>query len=468
MNGLDPIRRSHLNVENYVARGYGRNDTQDFLSAVKESIDSENVVIDIKFPTADKLMAILDKEVFEHLQSTKTGKFEVDDLAAKRQKVVDKITTQWTDIITTYNAKDTTSVPILEAYQKNRGVYAPDINLNQLGNVRWVGFSLAALVIILSIGFITWVIKYRKLRVVNAAQPIFLIMICVGTIIMASSLIPFGIDDQIASARGCDIACMAGPWLFILGFTFTFSALFSKIWRINWILREASKLRRVKVKETDVLMPLVCLLLWNMVCLLTLNITDPLRWKREATIGSSGLSTFGVCKNESNPVSIAMVVLLVLGIFIPLILANIQAYKGRKLSTEFSESRYVAFCMVSILQVALVGIPLLFLVYENPRPKYFMRSAIVSIVCLSVLLLIFVPKLKAWWLPQSSARASNLGLKYTINGSMRGSMRASRNTDDLKNKIKELATVLEEKGIDYKDIFEQSGLSTVLEKNGEY
>ena len=51
---------------------------------------------------------------------------------------------------------------------------------------------------------------------------------------------------------------------------------------------------------------------------------------------------------------------------------------------------------------------------------------------------------------------------------MRGSMRASRNTDDLKNKIKELATVLEEKGIDYKDIFEQSGLSTVLEKNGEY
>ena len=47
-------------------------------------------------------------------------------------------------------------------------------------------------------------------------------------------------------------------------------------------------------------------------------------------------------------------------------------------------------------------------------------------------------------------------------------MQASRNNDGLEDKIKKLATLLGEKGIDYEDIFEQSGLSTTLNKNGGY
>ena len=361
MTGLDPFRHSQLNVEKYIASGYGRDVAEDFISTVKQEIDSENVVIDIKFPMADKLISILDNEVFEHLKDTKTGNIAAKDLATKRQQVVNKITTQWKNIITTYDAKDSTSIPTLEAYQRNRGVYAPDINLNQLKNVRWVGFSLAALVIIVSLGFAIWVNLHRQVRVVRASQPPFLIMICFGTFIMALSLFPLGIDDEIATVQMCDVACMAGPWLIALGFTFTFSALFSKIWRINWILSEASKFRRVQVKITDVMKPLVCLLLWNTVCLLTWNIVDPLRWVRKPMIGSSGLSTHGLCANKGKPVAITMVILLVLGNVVSLVLANIQAYKGRNLSTEYSESKFVAFAMASILQISLVGIPLLYL-----------------------------------------------------------------------------------------------------------
>jgi hypothetical protein len=62
-------------------------------------------------------------------------------------------------------------------------------------------------------------------------------MISIGTLVMAMSIFPFGIEDDIASTGGCSIACMAGLWLFCLGFAITFSALFSKIWLLKSVSR---------------------------------------------------------------------------------------------------------------------------------------------------------------------------------------------------------------------------------------
>ena len=120
-----------------------------------------------------------------------------------------------------------------------------------------------------SLGFAIWVKFHCQVRLVSASQPPFLIMICFGMFVMALIILFLGIDDEIATVRMCDFACMAGPWLIALGFTFTFSASLSKIWRINWILREASKFRRVQVKITDVMNPFFCILFWNAACLST-------------------------------------------------------------------------------------------------------------------------------------------------------------------------------------------------------
>jgi hypothetical protein len=68
---------------------------------------------------------------------------------------------------------------------------------------------------------------------ISASQPMFLWMVCAGTLIMVSSIFPFGIEDDIASYQASSIGCMAGPWLFCIGFVATFSALFSKIWLIS-------------------------------------------------------------------------------------------------------------------------------------------------------------------------------------------------------------------------------------------
>jgi simple sugar transport system substrate-binding protein len=91
-----------------------------------------------------------------------------------------------------------------------------EFNLNQLTKVRPVGLAFAVIVWVTSIAFSGWVIWNRKLRVVMASQPPFLLMICTGTFVMALTVIPLSIDDGIASDEGCDKACMTTPWLFAL------------------------------------------------------------------------------------------------------------------------------------------------------------------------------------------------------------------------------------------------------------
>ena len=52
---------------------------------------------------------------------------------------------------------------------------------------------------------------------------------------MGSSIIPLSIDDEVASTKGCDIACMAFPYLLCIGWTLVFAALFSKMVSSNYL-----------------------------------------------------------------------------------------------------------------------------------------------------------------------------------------------------------------------------------------
>lgn len=46
-----------------------------------------------------------------------------------------------------------------------------------------------------------------------------------------------------------------------------------------------------------------------------------------------------------------------------------------------------------MLQVLLVGLPLLFIVQDNPSAQFFMQAAIIFVISMAVSLLIFVPKM---------------------------------------------------------------------------
>jgi gamma-aminobutyric acid type B receptor len=235
-----------------------------------------------------------------------------------------------------------------------------------------------------------------------------------GAGILGSAIIPMGIDDGVASVEACSKACMAIPWLLVLGWTIVFAALFSKLTRMCMVFNSAARFRRVTVTEKDVLHYFAILLACNLGLLLVWTFVTPLEWTR---IQTSRTESYGKCVATGDKVAWHIIISLVTVVNgIALIMANVQAYRARRISTEYGESRYIAMAMVSILQVVLVGIPILFLVDENPTARYFIQCSIAFVICMSILLWMYVPKMKAWWFQQHerATPTSSPGLAFRL------------------------------------------------------
>lgn len=269
-----------------------------------------------------------------------------------------------------------------------------DMNLVSVG-VRVFGLALCAMVMLMSVWWMVWTIINRKKDVVRASQPIFLCQLCVGTIITASAIIPMSLQEPF-DVHGLDIACMSVHWLISVGFVTSFSALFSKTWRLNKLFKHGRGMRRVIVRPHDVALPFCVLMTINLIVLILWTINAPVMWERVPSknydqFGRS-VESVGFCQTDSDNHGVVYLVLSVVVNMSVLIFTIYQAYLARNLPTEFSESSYIAVAMASLLEVLMLGMPLLFLGSEEPAASFFIRSVLVFLACLSILLPIFLPK----------------------------------------------------------------------------
>jgi hypothetical protein len=265
----------------------------------------------------------------------------------------------------------------------------PPTEYNHLVNFFYIGVALVGVVFLTCLAATGWVFMYRNTRVVKVMQPIFLLTIVMGVFIMSSTMVPMGIDDGLVSDRGCDIACMSIPWLLSTGFTISFSALFSKLWRINRLFNATPGIRRIVVRHVDVLAPFLALFTLNFGILLAWTIADPLKWGRLSVEGEIW-NTYGSC--EGGTVSVVLVSVLAAANFGALLMACSQAYLARNISGEFSESKYIGIAIYGWFQILIVGVPVLFLIeFDNPLARYILQITLIFIVSMSMLLIIFVP-----------------------------------------------------------------------------
>lgn len=238
-------------------------------------------------------------------------------------------------------------------------------------------------------------------------------MLCVGTVIMASSIVPLSLQEPVPK-EGLDIACMSVPWLYSIGFSTAFSALFAKAWRINKVVRNSIEMQRVQVHTQDVIWPFALLTITNVAILTTWTIISPLHWTRKYYVSTDqygrGLETYGSCSfAEGN----ARVFLLLLSIFngLAVVFANYQSYLGRKNPTGFNESSHVAISMASLLECFLIGGPILLVVDESPEARFSVKTILVFVSCCAILLPMFIPKFTALHTmngtPRSTRRMSN-------------------------------------------------------------
>jgi hypothetical protein len=226
-------------------------------------------------------------------------------------------------------------------------------------------------------------------------------MICVGTFIFGAAILPLTVDDGNAPQEVADTACMAFPWFLFVGFSITFSALFSKQWRIFKLQQSAERLQRLKVTKSDVMAPFFALMTVNAITLICWTLIAPLKYVRQPTLGTDDwnrvFSTYGSCSSVSGAKggSIPYIVVLASVNGCMLILANIYAYRSRKIHTEFSESRYIALVNASMLQAALIGLPVAFLISDEPKAYFLVLSLFIFVVCMAILVAIFYPKRQA-------------------------------------------------------------------------
>jgi hypothetical protein len=197
----------------------------------------------------------------------------------------------------------------------------------------------------------------------------------------------------------------------------------------------------------------------NLLLLILWTVLDPLYWSR---VTVSETETYGHCSASDNNAWKSLLIVLGLVNGLALVLANVEAYKARAITTEYGESKYIAMIMASILQVIVVGMPLLFLVDDNPTASYFIRSSIVFVICMSILLMMFVPKIYTWTKKKDARRVGlqrQGGLRFQVYDSPELVAERAAKLDDYMAKVEALEKVMLERGYEAKVLFKEVGLT---------
>lgn len=173
---------------------------------------------------------------------------------------------------------------------------SPEVELNLVSDQAiHIGIALALICVLLACSLIVWVLVNRKSPVVKAMQPIFLIMLCFGTIMTSSSIFFLGVDES--SKIDADRACMVYPWLHGVGDTVALSSLFTKLWRVNQVFH-AERFERKVVTVKRVLWPLAIFVALDLGLLLVATLVDPIGWVRKPLINDDDNNNETVCLSE--------------------------------------------------------------------------------------------------------------------------------------------------------------------------
>mmetsp|Transcript_41833 Transcript_41833/g.82009 ORF Transcript_41833/g.82009 Transcript_41833/m.82009 type:complete len:590 (-) Transcript_41833:205-1974(-) len=293
------------------------------------------------------------------------------------------------------DGQEFSSTNILQHLQVPLDISSIPIEPNFIGKLSILGYFLFSLVAALSFGCGIWVWLHRTHPVIKASQPEFLLGLCLGVLIMASSIIPLSIDDEYYSDATASKFCISFWWLFCTGFTVSFSMLFSKTWRVNKIFKSASKLKRIKVMPKDVIVPFAILMTANIIVLVCWSIIAPQKYIRQAHDGTDDwnriISTYGTC---AAPEGMPYVVLLIVLNSCVLLTANFQAFRARHIKTKYSEGRYITWTVGFALQAFLIGGPVAAMSITDPRLFYVVTTLLIGLLCMVILCFIFIPKVR--------------------------------------------------------------------------
>ncbi|CAB9496659.1 receptor [Seminavis robusta] len=281
------------------------------------------------------------------------------------------------------------------------------IELNLISDpVRIAGWTLASIVMALALVALVWVVARRKSnRVIQASQPFFLALICVGAFLMATSTIFLGFQESMRISV-LNAGCMLTPWCFSMGFTIAFSALFSKTMRVYKIFQSAAAMRRITVGVRDVAKPMVALACFNLLLLIFWQTLDPLTWQRitvDYNLDPYGRpkESYGSCYVSLSTTQQGFAYSILTINAIPVLVANYMSYKARNIRSDvLNETVWIQISMAAILEIILIGGPFVLVAGGGEETTALYRYVVLTFLFCVTALASFVPLLvsKIWLL----------------------------------------------------------------------
>lgn len=264
----------------------------------------------------------------------------------------------------------------------------PSRELNQIGGIRWVGWSLFMVLVFSAMFFYTWVCQHERIAVVRAMHRLFLNTVCLGIVVLGSVLIPVGFDDGAFSENICNSACASIPWISAAGLSTIFAAMYRKLGSIVGKNEDAREFRGRRVVLT-----FAVFFGLNASILVPWSILAPLHWDRTPLVQEEWKS-YGRC-STSDTSSLAFVVMAGVLNVSGFVLICRLAYKAQQIQDrrdQFDQAKSISLALYSWIQLAVVGIPVLSLISaETTRARYFMIVALIFALCISMLLSLFIP-----------------------------------------------------------------------------
>jgi len=171
-----------------------------------------------------------------------------------------------------------------------------------------------------------------------------------------------------------------------------FSALCAKMQRVKRIFDAGFAMRKKKVEVKDVIMVIAVILTAEAAILLAWTFVDPPKWERNVVEEVNGyvLESAGHCYSHPHGTFF-----LVQTIFhaVCLFYVLMLCWRTSDIPTEFAEGNYISLSILCMFNLLLLAIPVSFLIGDDPTALYFVLLAAIFLPNLTVLCLIFCPKM---------------------------------------------------------------------------
>lgn len=214
-------------------------------------------------------------------------------------------------------------------------------NTNQITpSVRAIGLVLMSILIFVALATAALLFWLYNDPTVQSAQPIFMLLLCAGSVIMSTTIFTLSFDEAAGwTNHQLSVVCSLAPWFFFTGQLIICSAHFAKLYRLDQVLRWGL------VTRSSPLWPWLLFVIVTVSILTAHTIYDPWSWVR-MTITEIPFETYGECSSKHDLVFFGTLIGL---IFVSELLTLVFAWKMADVPGDFRDAPAIMFsCFIQI------------------------------------------------------------------------------------------------------------------------